>query len=572
MMKKNKWKVILTSTVMVAALLLSACGNGGNEQTSQSNNQAESRPEMEIGEGGIPAIMNPIGTLPIVNEPVTLSVAVSQPSGIDFDTNPMSAWFEEQTGVSVEWIQIPAADFDARINLMLATGDLPDIIVSRGLDNHATVAFYAGMDLLRPISPYLEEFAPNLMHAFELYPTVHTDMIMNDGLIYGFPDFDDAFHLYMPQKLWINTAFLEEANMPMPTTMDEFYDTLVAFRDLDSNILPFVGASGTGHGPGMGHNIENILGRFVTTDMENRLLVEDGQVTPVFNTNEWREGLRFLNRMYNSGLIAPETFVQDRAGLRAIGDNPGQAIAGVMPALWLGQVVSVDIEDQEGRWNDYRVIPFLETAEGRRMNYLRPLVGNHRAVITNNLPEELMPVAVRWLDNFYTEVSTFHSMQGFEDVNWRFSDPGEVGIDGSPAVWERLVGAPTYGVEDNSIWTQQPFPTLRTHAWRLSERADRSIVEQETLLYDETRKMYEFANPLSIILPVLIFDEAEAAELVDLQIPINSFVAESVVLFTMGELDIETQWDWYLEQLESLGLPRLLEINQIAYDARMAAQ
>ena len=516
---------------------------------------------------GFPAFMNPAGTLPIVNEPVTISVTVSQQSGFDFEGNPITEWFENETGVHVDWMQVPSADWGTRLNLMLATGDLTDVIVS-GLGTHARVFFYAQLGVFRAITDYLDPFAPELMDMFYHLPSIHADMIMPDGHIYGFPSIDDAFHTSMPQKLWINTHWLDVLDLPMPRTTEEFYNTLVAFRDLDPNQngindeIPFAGAQA------QGHQIETILGRFVTTDMSNRMIVENGQITPVFNTPEWREGLRFANRMYTSGLVAPDTFVQDRNGLRAMGDHPNYNIVGVYPGLWLGQMVTVDIENQEGRWNDFRVIPYLETPDGRRMNFIRPLAGNHRAAITSNISDELMPVAVRWLDNFMTEISTLKTIQGQEDVHWRWADPGTVSIAGGQARWERIISPEGGGSGANDMWGGQPMPNWRSHDWRLSEAANRTIIEQETLLYDETRIMFPYRNDIDIIVPVLIFDEEQSAELVDIQAPINSFVTENIARFTVGDLCLDNDWDWYIRELEVMGLARLIELMQTALDQR----
>jgi len=174
---------------------------------------------------------------------------------------------------------------------------------------------------------------------------------------------------------------------------------------------------------------------------------------------------------------------------------------------------------------------------------------------------------VRWLDNFMTEISTLHTIQGQEGVHWRFSDPGEVSIAGGQARWERII-SPEGGFLPNDMWGGQPMPNWRSHDWRLSERADRSIVEQETLLYDETMAMFPWRNDIGVLLPVLIFDEAQSAELVDIQAPINTFVTESISRFTVGDLCIEDDWEWYIRELEVMGLDRLLELNQYALDRR----
>ena len=72
----------------------------------------------------------PAGVLPIVEEPVTLKVFVAPAPFIgDFNTNKATIYWEDMTGVNIEWIQVPAQDKEEKLSLMLSSGsDLPDII------------------------------------------------------------------------------------------------------------------------------------------------------------------------------------------------------------------------------------------------------------------------------------------------------------------------------------------------------------------------------------------------------------------------------------------------------------
>ena len=84
------------------------------------------------GEGGAAErlLPTPAGVLPIVEEPVTLSVFVAPAPFIgDFNTNKATIYWEGMTGVNIEWIQVPAQDKQEKLSLMLSSGsDLPDII------------------------------------------------------------------------------------------------------------------------------------------------------------------------------------------------------------------------------------------------------------------------------------------------------------------------------------------------------------------------------------------------------------------------------------------------------------
>lgn len=51
-------------------------------------------------------------------------------------------------------------------------------------------------------------------------------------------------------------------------------------------------------------------------------------------------------------------------------------------------------------------------------------------------------------------------------------------------------------------------------------------------------------------------------ELTDLRRTIHTYVAEATDRFIIGDLDIDTEWDDYVKQLEQIGLSRYLKILQ----------
>ena len=71
------------------------------------------------------------------------------------------------------------------------------------------------------------------------------------------------------------------------------------------------------------------------------------------------------------------------------------------------------------------------------------------------------------------------------------------------------------------------------------------------------------ATGLSSLLPPLYSSEISLAESA-----IDSYRKEATVRFIIGELDVESDWDAYLMELEKAGLTRWLELYQQGYDAQ----
>ena len=63
----------------------------------------------------------------ITDEPITLKVFASvKPNVEDMATNLQTLWYEEATGVHIEWEVPSSADFSTKLNLSLASGDYPE--------------------------------------------------------------------------------------------------------------------------------------------------------------------------------------------------------------------------------------------------------------------------------------------------------------------------------------------------------------------------------------------------------------------------------------------------------------
>ena len=71
--------------------------------------------------------------------------------------------------------------------------------------------------------------------------------------------------------------------------------------------------------------------------------------------------------------------------------------------------------------------------------------------------------------------------------------------------------------------------------------------------------------------PALTYTDAEATERATLYADISNYLLTAKAQFITGELDIDSDWDAHLEKLNQMGLERILEIDQAAYDRWNAA-
>ncbi len=527
--------------------------------------------EADAGVSGDGVAVTPAGTFPIVEEVLEMEVFLSGTTLVDdFQDNAYTQYVLEKTNIQMLIDVTPSAEAQQVVNVMLASGDYPGVFISHGF-TPAQQVLYGGQGVLLPLNDLIDEYGVNVNRAFETFPLVRQNFVMPDGNIYTLPDINDCFHCSMAQKLWVYQPWLDTLGLDKPQTTDELKEMLIAFRDGDPNgnglqdEIPLAGAI-----QGWFAGIDGFLmNSFIYTHgnlaapNDTRLYIENGQIVASFDKPEWRQGLQFINDLYSEGLIAPDSFVQDQAQYRQMGENPETVILGSGTAGHMG--VFADFQGESGRWGDYVTIPPLEGPNGVRYARYNPTFGNPEWAITN--VEENAAAAFRLGDAWYDFDMMQRNLYGREGIEWRMPEAGEFGINGKEATWVPIVGR---GLIDRQSWWNQAGPHLRTRDYRLG-RYQPDPTALEVVLFEQTRDDYEpFQQDGAAIVPPLSFDSSVAAEVTEIQTTMNDYVREMIARFITGDANInsDAEWNNYLAELDAIGLDRYLEIMQETYDAR----
>ena len=166
---------------------------------------------------------------------MTLSVFVAPAPFIgDFNTNKATLYWEEMTGVHIDWIQVPAQDKEQKLSLMLSSGsDLPDVI-STSL-SFEQVILYGAQGLFIPLNDLIEEYGHGIHKVSKLEPNARNVITAPDGNIYALPYYNDCYHCRYAQRAWINVDWLQRLGLEMPETTEELVDVLRAFKENDAN-------------------------------------------------------------------------------------------------------------------------------------------------------------------------------------------------------------------------------------------------------------------------------------------------------------------------------------------------
>ena len=93
---------------------------------------------------------------------------------------------EKMTGTKVNWIH-PAAgsDVDAQINLMVASGDLPDLIVKSNWKTfNGGVALWEEDGVIYDLTDLIPEYMPNFHAYLQANPLAERDLTVEDKIYY----------------------------------------------------------------------------------------------------------------------------------------------------------------------------------------------------------------------------------------------------------------------------------------------------------------------------------------------------------------------------------------------------
>lgn len=293
----------------------------------------------------------------------------------DNSEKPLVQQMNEAMGVTIEWNCVSGDTLTEKKNLILNAGsDLPDALMAASLTDSELLT-YGGNGLLIPLEDYInEETMPNLMKIVEKRPEMLATCTMPDGHIYGLPgisemgfEYTDGNTYYIgaiPQFTAINTDWLEEVGMEMPTTVDELHDVLVAFKENDVNgngdptdeiPLSFIFPEKNGSWcAGLGR----LLAPFGCTDYQaDHRAIENGQVYYQAASEEYKNAIAYYHDWFEEGLIDIEIFSQDSSQYIAKGNGEDPRL-GVFVWWEIPEVVG------EERAESYEYLPILEGPDG----------------------------------------------------------------------------------------------------------------------------------------------------------------------------------------------------------------
>lgn len=560
----------ILSVVMLMALL-TGCGPA-------VTNNAPATPAPNISEGSddglIPSAYGGVsvsapGVLPIVKEPVELTIMIAQHANVEgYDNNKMTLYMEQQTGVDIKWVIVPDQDATQRVNLVLASQvDIPDVFMvtsSSGSITNEVVSDMADQGMFLQLDDMIAKHAYWYAERRAQDPLIEQLMKLPDGHEYSMPKVVLSEPNAMSRRAWINQKWLDNLGLKTPTTTDELLAVLKAFKTGDPNgnkkadEIAFMGSkNGWSTLPE-----EFILNSFVKFNRSAPYYLDNGKFEAAYDKDAYREGLKYMNKLCAvEGLLDPASYTQDDDQLKQLFDNVDNALVGL--ATGGGTFLWAPMDGD--RVKEYAPLAPLKGPGGVQYTFYDPFGSYYlnEFIITSACknPE----VAFKFADFMYSRDVSMRNRLGEPVVDYAIPSNNEMGVDGKPATYNPIL---VWGKINSSHWNEIG-PTYNDFDNNGIKGPDPYELQQ--YLWNATLDFYApYKPPVEMCHNSKIYFKAdEARRLSEIDTDLKSFIRSALAEFVTGvrNPNDDKQWDAYLKELKALGYEEYISINQARYDS-----
>ena len=547
---KQVWKrtAAMALAVAMAATTVTGCGSG--------------KSSAKLNDGSFKEVDASTLEFPL-KEKATLTGTISYPANTESDPNKRTIFkrLQEKTNVEIDWTAIQADQWSDKISLEMAnTKNMTDFIFSAGFSDNDLLK-YAKQGVIIPLEEYIDAYMPNLQAVFEKYPEYRTMCTDTDGHIWALPWIEQLGNektaiQTIGNMSFINKKWLDFLNLEVPTTVDEFEQVLIAFRDHASEIQAEFGIDGSiipmscivNDGDQDPSLIINGFGEgYGDADKARHIAVtNDKEVICSATQDGYKEGIEWLHKLYEEGLIDTESFTQEWSTYVAKGKS------GRYGVCFSWDVANID------NLEDWVPLPAL-TADTRNIT---PQNGSFtsgfdrgRCVVTAVAENPALVCA--WLDQMY---DPFQSPQN----NW-----GTYGEDDDFDIFELSTNA-----EGEEMLKHAPLGDASPVEVReaesvggplavLNDYYDVYVTCPDDAQYrlDWIKEYYTPDMNLDYVYPNVFMNQEDTKKLSDLQTDIEKLINANKSDWIMNGFT-DDDWNQYLSELDGYGLEEYLQIFQ----------
>ncbi len=458
---------------------------------------------------------------------------------------------EKITGVKVDFQHPPldAQQAKEQFNLVMASSQLPDVIETIWTSNYPGGPEKAIQDgKIIKLNDYIDKYAPNLKKLLAEHPDWKKQIMTDEGSIYSFPFLRGGDKVRVFFGPGIRQDWLDKLGLKMPTTIDEWYTVLKAFKEKDPNgngkadeipfyidkamigvDAPFLGAWGVNY-----------------SFYQDKGKVNYGPIQP-----EYKEFLLTMNKWYKEGLLdkdfaAPNDKLYDnKMTTNLLGASVFYNGGGI------GKYANL-MKDKDPSFKlaaaPYPVLKPGDKPIWGQKDFASNGVG--AAITTSNKnPIE----TVKWLDYAYGEKGELLFNYGKEGVSYK--------LENGKAVFLPEVLNPPSGVS-----LQQSFAKHNRSTWSGPYVLSDNFQTQYLALPIQKDALAIWSAPTAERkMPLVTPTKDESSKFASIMTDIETYRDEMLLKFIMGAEPIDN-YDKYVKRIQSMGIEDAVKIQQAALE------
>jgi putative aldouronate transport system substrate-binding protein len=250
-------------------------------------------------------------SLPSSSKPAEITVelfdAGTASGRTDGANNNWTKWIQEKLlkdeNVSVKFVLVPRSEEITMLNNLMASGTAPDICFTY---SYETITNFGNLGGLVDMAPYVDTLLVDLKkflgpdQALPGRDFIRRQQDPETGKLYMIP----AKRIVTAQRnIFMRKDWLDKLGLPPPATPQQYFDALAAFKEKDpgsigtNNVLPY----------SMTEDVRWEGANIIESFIDPKLSPKDYWINNVVQRNllqpGYKEGVRFMNKMYNAGLI-----------------------------------------------------------------------------------------------------------------------------------------------------------------------------------------------------------------------------------------------------------------------------
>jgi len=478
---------------------------------------------------------------------------------------------EKNMNVDFDFQGPPASDdYNAAASLMLASGTLTDLFFYNfnNYNGGLAQAIKDGLVLNVSANETYKAMMPNWFGILASNDAIRRSVTLDDGTSALFCHIDQNLKRGAYWGLGIRQDWLTKLNLQAPTTMDELYNVLVAFRDGDPN-----GNNKKDEIPFTDWNLAGGLFYFSTMDLISAygILYQEQQLNPndsskvdywitVNNGENFQQMVTTLNKWYSEKLIDPEAYTQDGAAQDAKVTNDQVGCLHVWPS-------NFNIYDTSLRKTNANAqfvgLPAMKGPAGIAYSpnsaLVRPAASTEGTVVTSQAVKNgTVETCLKVIDYMMSPEGSTIQAWGVEGDTYTVDSIGN-------KVWtDKVAKDPEMLINDKvnafALPTFGGWPKVFSYeGWASIElNTPESKAAHELWYQADTR----------LCLPNLTLSSTEAVEYAKIMTDVKTAISESFVKFITGQRPV-TEVPDLVAQCKDLGIDKANALYQACYDRYM---